>query len=123
MSVDPLVDWWVHEVIVHRWTGSGAYGDTFDPPLDQPGVTLLGFVHDGAKLVVNAGGQQVTSSAQVALPIAADYVPVKSQVQLPASFGHAPGDPSSPRTSTVIASARGDGGGQPTPDHYVLALQ
>lgn len=121
---DPLADWWVHQVTVRRWVGDGAYGPVFDPA-----EMLAGYVRDGEKLVRNAQGDQVVSSAQVGLPLVKPdgtpvaYVPVGSQVDLPAQFGHAPGDPSSPRTSTVLVSARGDGGGQPTPDHYVLALQ
>jgi hypothetical protein len=117
-TVDPLAEWWVHEVTIRRWAGDGAYAPVFDAP-----ETIAGFVHDGEKLIRNAQGQQVISSAQVALPITAAYVPVGSEIDLPMQFGHAPGDPSAPRTSTVLDSARGDGGGQPTPDHYVLALQ
>jgi hypothetical protein len=110
VSADPLADWWRHSIVIRRWKGAGAYGDDF--AADE---TVLGFVQDGTKLVADGTGQQVASSAQVALPIGTAYVPVQSEVTLPPQFGE--------RTSRVIVSAVGDGGGQPTPDHHLLSLQ
>lgn len=119
MTTDPLAAWWVHAIVIERWTGTSGYGaDTFADP--EP---VNGFVNDGTKLVVGPNGQTVTSSAQVALPIGTSYVPVKSKVTFPAEFGHASGDPDSPRQSTVIAASRADAGNQPVPAHYELALQ
>lgn len=106
---DPLASWWVHPVVVKRFAGAGRYGS--DYPSSE---TVLGFVRDGTKLVVGPGGQQVTSSAQIALPKGTAYVPVNSEVTLPAQFGG--------RTSTVVACSVGDGGGQPTPDHVEISL-
>lgn len=106
---DPLADWWVHDVTISRYLGDTAYGPQYADP-----VTVRGFVHDGTKLVAGTTGEQVASSAQVALPAGLDYIPVQSEVTLPAQFGA--------RTSTVILSAVADGGGQPTPDHVELSL-
>lgn len=109
MGVDILADWWVHEITVARWSGSGAI-ESFDDP-----VTVRGFVRDGAKLVTGPNGKEITSSAQIALPAGTPYVPVNSKVTLPVIFGG--------RASTVIAAAVADGGGQGTPDHIEIALQ
>lgn len=114
MVSDPLGEWWVHPVGLHRMVDNGAYGPIYDPPLDSDPVTVLGFVRDGSKLIAGPNGEQVTSSAQIALPAGTPYVPVQSQVTLPAMFGG--------RTSTVIACSVADGGGQPTPDHVELSL-
>lgn len=105
---DELADWWVHTVLIARWTGSGAVEGYAAP------VATAGFVHDGSKLVAGPDGKEITSSAQVALPIGTPYVPVNSLVTLPAQFGG--------RQARVVASAVGDGGGQPTPDHIELSL-
>jgi hypothetical protein len=108
---DPLADWWVHAVVIERFVSAGGgYGDGL-----AAAETVMGFVRDGTKLVADGTGKQVASSAQVALPISVAYVPVQSRVTLPAQFGEA-------RRTTVIVSAFGDGGGQPTPDHHELAL-
>lgn len=109
VAVDPLAEWYVHPIVIARWSGSGAIESWSDP---SPAV--LGFVHDGTKLVVGPGGKEITSSAQIALPIGTPYVPVNSKVTLPAQFGG--------RTSKVITTSVGDGGGQPTPDHIEIAL-
>lgn len=109
--IDPLAQWWVHQVTVRRYLRSDGYGV---PVLDIV-QTLAGFVSDGTKLVAGPEGQQVASSAQVAFPASTAYIAVNSEITLPAQFGG--------RTSIVIAAARADGGGQPTPDHLQVALQ
>lgn len=106
---DPLASWWVHPVVVERYASSGAYGPSYAAP-----QTIHGFVRDGTKLVVGPGGQQIASSAQIALPRGTQYVPVDSKVTLPAVFGG--------RTSTVVSCDVADGGGQPTPDYVQLTL-
>lgn len=106
---DPLAAWWVHEVIVERFQTGNAYGDSYDDA-----ETVTGFVVDGAKLVTGPAGDQVVSTARIALPITAARVPVNSRVTLPAVFGA--------RTGIVVASAVGDGGGRPTPDHHEIAI-
>lgn len=109
---DPLADWWVHTLTVRRLTGSGAGGDVYDSA--APGNPVTGFYEDGAKLVTGPDGKTVTSSGRFAFPIGEPYIPAGSLVTVPAEFGG--------RTAKVIASARGDGGGQPTPDHQTIAL-
>lgn len=111
---DPLATWWVHEVGVHRLVGSGSRGDVYDPPLDADPAPLVGFWNDGTKLISSDGGEQVTSTAQFAFPAGEAAVPAGSKVVPPARFGA--------RLRKVVASALGDGGGMPTPDHYELAL-
>jgi hypothetical protein len=109
VTTDPLGDWWQHTVSVARLSGEGAYGDVFDDAVD-----LLGFVDDSNKLVLNADGEQVVSSARVFFPAATDNVPLQSQVTLPDIFGG--------RTSQVIATSRHDAGTLATPNHLELAL-
>jgi hypothetical protein len=111
---DLLAEWFRHPIVIERFAGVGAIGDLF-----SPAETVMGFVHDDTKIIAGTGGQQIISSAQVALPAATAYVPVGSRVTLPAQFA-APGQTRSP---LVIGSARADGGGQPTPDHITLMLQ
>lgn len=106
---DPLAGFWVHPCVVRRRVAGGRYGETFAEP-----VTVTGFVEDGQKLVTGAGGKQLTSSARVAFPAGTAAIPLDSEVTLPALFGG--------RTCAVIATAVGDAGGQPTPNHLEIAL-
>lgn len=108
---DPLAEWWVHEVVLERYKQRGAYetGDEFDEP-----VVLPGFVADGLKLMIGPTGEQVASTARVALPSSVGYIPANSRVTLPAEFGN--------RVCTVVACSVADGGGQPTPDHVEIGL-
>lgn len=106
---DLLAAWWQHPVTITPYAGSGAYGDIYSDPFDA-----TGFVDDSNKLVVNAQGEQVTSSARVFLPATVANVPLDSEVTLPAQFGG--------RTSRVVSVSRHDAGTQPTPNHIELAL-
>lgn len=112
---DPLARWWVHEVGVRRLTGSGAGGDVYTPAPPAAPESVPCFVRDGTKLVRAMNGSEVVSTVQIAYPAAIARIPVGSKVTLPALFGG--------RTSTVISSSVGDGGGLPTPDHNEAALQ
>jgi hypothetical protein len=112
---DPLAQWWVHQFSVRRLSGSGAGGDVFTPAAPADPATLVGFWADGATLVRDMNGEEVTSSARVAHPITDARIPPGSLVIAPAAFGGG--------TFTVIATARGDGGGQPTPDHWEISLR
>lgn len=111
---DPLAQFWVHDIVIRRYTGATSYGPGYDDP-----VTVQGWVRDGTKLIAGPNGEQLMSSAQVALPPSTDYVPVESEVTLPTQFA-APGQT---RTTRVISSSRADGGGLPTPDHLQLILE
>lgn len=106
---DDLAEWWVHVVSVQRLGLGGAGGDAYADPED-----VTGFYRDGTKLVIDGNGKQVVSTAQFAFPLNVARIPVGSLVTAPASFG--------PWTGKVITAARGDGGGQPTPDHHEIAL-
>lgn len=109
MTADLLSTWWVHTVSVERYTGTGAYGDTFATPAD-----VTGFVADGQRLVAGIGGQQVTSTATVYLPATTADVPIKSKVTLPAVFGG--------REAQVVRVARHDAGALPLPECLELNL-
>lgn len=104
-----LSAWWRHPVVIERFLADTAYGPSYDAP-----ETVEGFVEDGSKLVSGPNGATVTSTARIALPLATAYVPPKSRVTLPATFGG--------RLTTVIGVAVGDGGGQPVPGHIELAV-
>lgn len=107
---DDLSPFWIHGLAVERLTGTGAYGPTYDTA-----VTLTGFIDGGQKLVLNAEGQQVVSTATVYLPAATADIPVRSKVTIGAPF--------EPRTTEVIAVARRDSGALGLPDHLELSLQ
>lgn len=113
MVTAALTRWWVHTVGVRRLVSSGSL-DILDPAPPVDPVTVTGFWHDGAKLVRDLQGNEVVSSAQFAHPITDERIPPGSKVTAPTQFGG--------RTCTVIATATGDGGGNPTPDHHELYL-
>jgi len=106
---DDLAPFWIHTVTVERKTGVGAYGITYDTA-----ATVTGFVDDGQKLVLNAEGEQVTSTASVFLPAGTADIPIQSRVTLPATFGG--------RVTEVVAVGRRDSGALGLPDHIELAL-
>lgn len=115
MARDLLADWWVHQATVRRLVGSGDAGDVYAPAEPADPAIVTGFYRDGAKLVTDRNGREVVSTAQFAHPATDARIPVGSVFTAPARFGGG--------TSKVIESKLGDGGGQPTPDHYEIALQ
>jgi len=100
----------VHTVQIERYTGSGAYGETFADP-----VSTAALVDDSDQMVRDLGGQEVVSSTTVLLRIGTADIPLDSKVTLPAQFGD--------RTSRVIAVTRRDAGSLPLPSHVQLALR
>jgi hypothetical protein len=102
----PLTRFWVHDVVITR--NPGVYG--------TGGIseTVRGFVRDGSRLVLGPDGQNVVSTAQVAVPAGTAYVEPGAKVTLPAQFGS--------RTCTVITTEVADGGTLPTPNHVLLML-
>jgi hypothetical protein len=107
---DPLDDWWQHETSVQRLAGSNAYGDTY-----ANAATVTGLVDDSTKLVVNAEGEQVVSSARVFYPASTAVIPPGSLVTLPPPFlTHA---------RRVVGVSVHDAGTQDTPNHLEVALQ
>lgn len=107
---DPLADWWRHQITLRRWTGEGSDGPTF-AAAETPKAAIGG----ETKLVRNALNAEVVSTVQIALPASVGFVPPQSEIDLPAAFGG--------RTTRVLSTAVGDGGGQPTPDHIELYCQ
>ncbi|GAA3441060.1 hypothetical protein [Planomonospora venezuelensis] len=94
-----------HTVTVEALTGEGPYGPEYDDA-----TTVRCFVDDKRRLVRDATGGQVVSETTVYMPLSTTC-PVGSRVTV------------NGRTTTVLVSARRDGGGLPTPDHLEVALQ
>lgn len=109
-TVDPLADWWRHQVTIAPLIGHGAYGPVHGEPEDH-----LARISGKARQVRDKDGTEVLSTVTVTLPITAGHVPTGSTVTLPATHGG--------REATVIATAVSDGGGLPTPDHVSLHLE
>ncbi|MEV7011546.1 hypothetical protein [Streptosporangium sp. NPDC051022] len=101
-----IPDWLLrHQVLVEPFTGEGPYG----PELGEQ-TLIRCFIDHKRRLVRNAEGAEVVSETTVIMPL--DTVcPAGSRVII--------GD----RASTVITSARRDGGGLPVPDHLEVVLQ
>lgn len=113
---DLLSDFWVHDVSVERYTGSGASGDTY-----ATAATVTGFIDSAAlrggagQRLIGGDGQEVVASMVIYFPAGTASIPPGSRVTLPAMFG------SHPRI--VIASMRRDGGPLDVPEHLEVALQ
>lgn len=110
MSVDPLAQWYVHPVTVERFIGSGAFGDEF-----AAADVVLMAVDDKRRLVRAVDGSEVVSETTLAHASTVTAIAPRSRVTMPATFGG--------RTSLVITSSVGAGGGLPTPDHVELAIE
>lgn len=110
MAADLLADWWVHPGTVERFTGAGAFGDSF-----AAGEALVGFVDDSQTLVRSPEGEQVVSSARWFLPPSTVDIPAKSRVTLAGPFAGRP-------PSQVIVVKRHDGAALGLPSHLELAL-
>lgn len=110
MKRDNLKRHWRHPVIVCRLIGSGARGDVF-------GQTEMhyGAVDATTKMVRNAEGVEVVSSASVAFPSTVAFIPAGSEITLPSTHGG--------RTSRVIECQVADGGGMSTPDHIAVRIE
>jgi hypothetical protein len=108
---DDLAEFWVHEVTVRRYTGSGAFGEAF-----AAAETLTGLVDDTAagKVVSTATGDELITTAMLFLPPETPLIPVESTVTLPAAFGA--------RSARAVAVAFRDGGPLDLPDHLEVAL-
>lgn len=95
----------VHTVQIADYQGATTFGDAWAPPR-----TVSCWAEGTTKLVVNALGEQVISSAQVYVD-PGDECPLKSRV----TWNGAP--------RTVIALAIHDSGGLTQLDHVELMLQ
>lgn len=102
---DPLAIWWVHAVTVKRWlrTGQGGVEVFADPE------TVTGFYDDRTNFTAGLNGEQITAAGTLAVPSSVAFIPLQSQITLPAAFGG--------RTVRVVATAVGDSGGLGLPDH------
>ncbi|MFC9874876.1 hypothetical protein [Nocardia salmonicida] len=106
---DPLGVFWVHDCMVRRLVGDGAYGPEYAAP-----TTDRGNVAAKVQMVRDTSGDEVVSSTSVAFPLSVADVPPGSEVQLPAAFGS--------RTSKVVAVSK-SALGEPFPDTQVLYLE
>ncbi|HET6356094.1 hypothetical protein [Streptomyces sp.] len=96
----------VHTVTVEAYEGNSANGPKYGAPF------AIACLHeDQIKLVRNAAGEEVTSSA-VFYAQRGPTIPPKSRVTLPSG-----------RKTTVIDVSDHHGGGLPTPDHLEVRLQ
>lgn len=101
-----IPDWLlVHQVLVEPLAGEGPFGSEYG---EQTPVRC--FVDAKRRLVRDAEGAEVVSETTIYMPL---------DTTCPAGSRVIVGD----RASTVITSARRDGGGLPTPDHLEVTLQ
>lgn len=112
---DPLARHWRHPLIIQRYEGTGAFGDVWGQT-----EMIRGAIDSRTRMVRNSDGAEVVSSTTVALPLAVAgtpvaWIPPGSLATLPTSHGG--------RTTRVVDTQVGDGGGLPTPDHINLALE
>lgn len=110
MAADPLASWWVHEITVERRTGTTGSG----APRYDDAVTVPCFIAQQTETVRGPDGPDVIERTDIAYPITVPLIGQGSRVTLPAAFGGQP--------TTVLAAARGDGGGLPTPDHQTMRV-
>lgn len=109
VTIDPLADWWIHDVTVEPYLGTSGYGgDKFGPA-----VTYTGFVDDKRRMVRDATGTETTAESTIAFPKTVPPIPLGSRVTLPSVFGF--------RTTRVLASSIGDTGGRLPLDHAEYA--
>jgi hypothetical protein len=98
----------VHTVTVETYAGTGAYGDTYAPP-----VEVQCFVEDSRRLVRNADGDQVISEATIyAAPADAEKLVEKTLVTLPSG-----------RSSKVIVRKIHDDGDMGAPQHVEASCE
>lgn len=95
----------LHTVTVKRFVRSGQGGSVILATAED----VQGFYVDEIALVTGPDGKQIAASGAFAYPMGVDYIPVRSELTLPATF-HG-------RTVTVVTSSVGDGSGLSTPDH------
>ncbi|MFD3614432.1 hypothetical protein ACFWWT_04115 [Streptomyces sp. NPDC058676] len=95
-----------HEVVVEPYEGDSAVGPLYGDP-----VAVRCFLEERNRLVRNAEGREVTSSATFYCRLDAVTAPPESRVVLPSG-----------RQTTVVAQLPHDGGGLPTPDHLEVQL-
>lgn len=105
-ATDELADFWVHEVAVETFRGSGGMGDVYDPP-----ALLTCFVDDKERLVRSSDATEVVSSTTVYAPAGTTSLTVGSKVTLPSG-----------RVAVVLQVGVRDSGALELPDHVEAAL-
>jgi hypothetical protein len=94
-----------HTVSVEPYLQEGTFGPEYGSAVD-----VACFVDDKRRLVRNKTGEEVVSESTFYARLDVDC-PIDSRVTV------------NGRTTTVLATARRDGGGLPTPDHLEVNLQ
>jgi hypothetical protein len=95
-----------HRIVVERYLGGSSTGPLYGPPCE-----LRCFLDEQTRTVRSPGGEDVTSSS-TAYAAPGALVPPLSRATLPGG-----------RVTTVIQTARRDGGGLATPDHLEIQLE
>ena len=103
--MDLLAIFGKHTVTVKPPEGQGAWGPTPGTAYELSGVWVV----EKTQLVRNKSGDQVTSSAQIAVPLNTPIEPDETRVVLPSG-----------RETRVISVAVGDPGGLPLPEGKTL---
>jgi hypothetical protein len=108
--MDDLEEFWVHFIRIARYQGTGPAGPKY-------GVEEVrkGFYDDTRKMVRNANGVEVVSTARVFLPADTAAIPPLSRITAPEAF--------SGRVSKVISVAVRDGAELDLPDHIEVVLE
>lgn len=107
---DDLAEFWVHDTLVERKTGNGPSG-----PVLAAGIPVTGFVEQVVKLVRNATGVEVTSSATIYYPPGTAPIPAGSFITPPAALGG--------RRARVITCAVHDAGTLDLPEHVEVTVE
>ncbi|WP_127572778.1 hypothetical protein [Georgenia faecalis] len=106
--VDELAEFYVHEVTVEPFRGSGSYGPVYGPP-----VKVACWVDESTRLVRAPDGTEQASSTTITAPLTAkDQLTVGARVLLPS------GD-----STVVITRAVADSGPLDLPDHVEAACE
>ena len=105
----PIADFMVHTTTVERKTGNGATGPTL-----ATGVSLTGFVEHVTKLVRNATGVEVVSSATIYYPAGTAFIAPGSFVTPPAGMG---------ARARVITCSVHDAGSLDLPEHVEVSVE
>lgn len=103
---DPLSVFYTQPFSVERKSGDGAAGPVLAPP-----VTLYGRIKFEHKLVRDAKGDEVVSTAAISMSIDEADIPAGSRVTVRGS------------RRTVIAEGRHIGGFEKSPDYYSIDLE
>ena len=94
-----------HEITVTPPEGEGAWGPIPGTPVPLPGVWVM----EKVTLVRNKAGDQVTSTAQIAVPLDTEIDPDGTTIKLPSG-----------RETRVISVATANPGALPLPEGKII---